>query len=189
MTFGYALDYIFQLYFLDWLCILFFFILGIIFLINGEIQNEIYLFDEYKTLIKTNSNSDNINKLSLSIIPEAKNEESFSLNEKTYLLDKNEENNVNNLFFEFFIDLKEYIFSIYKNYIFIIMAFLCFIYESDAVIYASIIDFFFVIILTFIFKVQFLKFWNENVIDSLIGIFMIIISIQLYLSKTFGIRR
>ena len=187
LTLGYILDYIFQLYLLDWLCILYFFIIGIIFLINSEIKNEINIFEEYQLLVKTNN--DNINKLSLSIIPEAKIEESISMNEETYLLDKNEENKIRNSFFQFFIDLKDYMIIICKNYIFITMAFLCFIYDSGAVIYASIIDFFLIILISLIFKEQFLKIWNENVVEGLIGMFMIIISIQLYLSKTFGIRR
>ena len=187
LTLGYILDYIFQLYLLDWICILYFFIIGIIFLINSEIKNEINLFEEYQLLFKTNN--ENINKLSLSIIPEAKIEESISMNEETYLLDKNEENKIRNIFFQFFIDLKDYIIIICKNYIFLTMAFLCFIYDSGAVIYASIIDFFLIIFISFIFKEHFLKIWNENIIEGLIGIFMIIISIQLYLSKTFEIRR
>jgi putative Ca2+/H+ antiporter (TMEM165/GDT1 family) len=193
---GYNLDEIIKTKLIDWFCLLFFFISGISNIIKSMNDNREYSFlNEYNFLISQenlNNTIFNLHKHELSIIIEESSkytEENYPLLERRLSIipdkDINEDTTVQNKFILFLTDIKNVLCERFLDFTYYVILFLCFVYDSGAVIIGVLFTFFTLLLLCVLFEEKYLEDLYEKNVRGIMGFLLIIYSIQLYLCKTF----
>lgn len=193
---GYNLDEIIKTKLIDWFCLLFFFISGISNIIKSMNDNREYSFlNEYNFLLSqknVNNSIFNLHKHELSIIIEESSkytEENYPLLERRLSIipdkDINEDTTVQNKFILFLTDIKNVLCERFLDFTYYVILFLCFVYDSGAVIIGVLFTFFTLLLLCVLFEEKYLEDLYEKNVRGIMGFLLIIYSIQLYLCKTF----
>jgi putative Ca2+/H+ antiporter (TMEM165/GDT1 family) len=193
---GYNLDEIIKTKLIDWFCLLFFFISGISNIIKSMNDNKEYSFlNEYNFLLSqknVNNSIFNLHKHELSIIIEESSkytEENYPLLERRLSIipdkDINEDTTVQNKFILFLTDIKNVLCERFLDFTYYVILFLCFVYDSGAVIIGVLFTFFTLLLLCVLFEEKYLEDLYEKNVRGIMGFLLIIYSIQLYLCKTF----
>ena len=193
---GYNLDEIIKTKLIDWFCLLFFFISGISNIIKSMNDNKEYSFlNEYNFLLSqknVNNSIFNLHKHELSIIIEESSkytEENYPLLERRLSIipdkDINEDTTVQNKFILFLTDIKNVLCERFLDFTYYVILFLCFVYDSGAVIIGVLFTFLSLLLLCALFEEKYLEDLYEKNVRGIMGFLLIIYSIQLYLCKTF----
>ena len=193
---GYNLDEIIKTKLIDWFCLLFFFISGISNIIKSMNDNREYSFlNEYNFLLSqknVNNSIFNLHKHELSIIIEESSkytEENYPLLERRLSIipdkDINEDTTVQNKFILFLTDIKNVLCERFLDFTYYVILFLCFVYDSGAVIIGVLFTFLSLLLLCALFEEKYLEDLYEKNVRGIMGFLLIIYSIQLYLCKTF----
>ena len=195
---GYNLDEIIKTKLVDWFCLLFFFISGITNIIKSMNDNrENYSFlNEYNFLISQenlNNTIFNLHKHELSVIIEESSKYTEDNNipllesRKSIIADKDikEDTIVQNTFLLFLKDIKNVLCERFLDFTYYVILFLCFVYDSGAVIIGVLFTFFTLLLLCVLFEEKYLEDLYEKNVRGIMGFLLIIYSIQLYLCKTF----
>ena len=193
---GYNLDEIIKTKLIDWFCLLFFFISGISNIIKSMSDNREYSFlNEYNFLLSqknVNNSIFNLHKHELSIIIEESSkytEENYPLLERRLSIipdkDINEDTTVQNKFILFLTDIKNVLCERFLDFTYYVILFLCFVYDSGAVIIGVLFTFLSLLLLCALFEEKYLEDLYEKNVRGIMGFLLIIYSIQLYLCKTF----
>ena len=193
---GYNLDEIKKTKLIDWFCLLFFFISGISNIIKSMNDNREYSFlNEYNFLLSqknVNNSIFNLHKHELSIIIEESSkytEENYPLLERRLSIipdkDINEDTTVQNKFILFLTDIKNVLCERFLDFTYYVILFLCFVYDSGAVIIGVLFTFLSLLLLCALFEEKYLEDLYEKNVRGIMGFLLIIYSIQLYLCKTF----
>ena len=193
---GYNLDEIIKTKLIDWFCLLFFFISGISNIIKSMNDNREYSFlNEYNFLLSqknVNNSIFNLHKHELSIIIEESSkytEENYPLLERRLSIipdkDINEDTTVQNKFILFLTDIKNVLCERFLDFTYYVILFLCFVYDSGAVIIGVLFTFLSLLLLCSLFEEKYLEDLYEKNVRGIMGFLLIIYSIQLYLCKTF----
>jgi putative Ca2+/H+ antiporter (TMEM165/GDT1 family) len=193
---GYNLDEIIKTKLIDWFCLLFFFISGISNIIKSMNDNREYSFlNEYNFILSqknVNNSIFNLHKHELSIIIEESSkytEENYPLLERRLSIipdkDINEDTTVQNKFILFLTDIKNVLCERFLDFTYYVILFLCFVYDSGAVIIGVLLTFFTLLLLCVLFEEKYLEDLYEKNVRGIMGFLLIIYSIQLYLCKTF----
>lgn len=196
---GYNLDEIIKSRLIDWFCILFFFISGIYYIIQIVInQNKNFSFlDEYNALINQGSNNYLNIKRSLSVIIEESSkfiEDDYTNipimeSRKSLIADKDikEATVAQSTFYMFIQDVKNVLCERFFDYTYYVILFLCFVYDSGAVIVGVLFTFFSLLLICIVFDENLLSSIFEDKVKTFLGVLLIIFSVQLYLVKAFDL--